>query len=90
MEQSKKPELNKPEQQPKQRHRFIITVEGLVPATINFQTFAEDENEALKQLDNPRSLSLLDRPQLDLPRLRRRKVIVKDANTSLVKIVKNY
>jgi hypothetical protein len=74
----------------KQRHRFMIMVEGIVPVKVRFQTFAEDEQEALKQLDNPHLLSMLDRPELDIPRLIRKKITIKDANTSLVKLVKNF
>ena len=75
---------------PKPRQRFIVMVEGIVPVKLRFQTFAEDEKEALKQLDNTHLLSMLDRPELDLPRLLRKKITIKDANTSLVKLVKNF
>jgi succinate dehydrogenase flavin-adding protein (antitoxin of CptAB toxin-antitoxin module) len=75
---------------PKPRKRFIIMVEGMAPVKVKFQTFAEDENEALKQLDNTHLISMLERPEIDMPRLIRKKVTVKDANTSLVKIVKNF
>jgi len=75
---------------PKPKQRFIILVEGLVPAKIRFQTFAEDEQEALKQLDNPHLISILEKPELDLSRLIRKKVTIKDANTSLVKLIKNF
>ena len=72
------------------RNRYIVMVEGFVPVKVRFQTFATDEQEALRQLDNPSLLSLLDRPELDLPRLARKKATVKDANTSLVKLTKNF
>jgi hypothetical protein len=75
---------------PKPRQRFIIMVEGIIPVKVKFQTFAEDEQEALKQLENPHLLSMLERPELDMPRLIRKKITVKDANTSLVKFVKNF
>ena len=75
---------------PKPRQRFFIVVEGMVPAKVRFQTFAEDEDEALKQLNNPHLISILERPELDLTRLIRKKITIKDANTSLVKLVKNF
>ncbi len=87
--ESKRPIAKKAEA-PKPRQRFIITVEGVVPAKVRFQTFAVDEYEALKQLDNPHLISLVDRPELDLSRLARKKVVVKDANTSLIKLTKNF
>jgi len=87
--ESKRP-VQKKAEAPKPRQRFIVLVEGLVPAKIRFQTFAVDEAEALKQLDNPHLLSMLEKPELDIPRLLRKKITVKDANTSLVKLVKNF
>lgn len=86
---SKKPIAKKAEA-PKPRQRFMILVEGIVPVKVKFQTFAVDEQEALKQLDNPHLLSMLERPELDMPRLLRKKITIKDANTSLVKLVKNF
>ena len=87
--ESKRPVPKKPEA-PKPRQRFIIMVEGIVPVKARFQTFAADEHEALKQLDNPHLISLVDRPELDMSRLARKKIVVKDANTSLVKLTKNF
>jgi len=75
---------------PKPRQRFMIVVEGMAPVKIRFQTFATDEQEALKQLENPHLLSMLERPEVELPRLIRKKITIKDANTSLVKLVKNF
>ena len=86
---SKRPIAKKAEA-PKPRQRFIILVEGLVPARIRFQTFAVDEQEAIRQLDNPHLISLLEKPELDLARVIRKKITVKDANTSLVKLIKNF
>lgn len=88
VEESKK--QKKVAEAPKQKRRFIIEVDGVVPVKVRFQTFAFDENEALKQLDNPQLISILDRPQLDLPRLSRKNIRVKDALTSLVKLVKSF
>ena len=82
--------ITKKAEGPKPRHRYMIIVEGMAPVKVKFQTFATDEDEALKQLDNPHLLSMLERPEIDIPRLIRKKITVKDANTSLVKIVKNF
>lgn len=87
--ESKRP-IPKKAEAPKPRQRFIITVEGIIPVKVKFQTFAADETEALKQLENPHLLSMLERPEIDLPRLIRKKITIKDANTSLVKFVKNF
>lgn len=87
--ESKRP-VPKTAEPPKPRQRFMIVVEGIVPVKVKFQTFATDEQEALKQLENPHLLSMLERPELDMPRLIRKKIVIKDANTSLVKFVKNF
>jgi len=83
-------EQNKKDEKPKVKRRFTITVEGFAPVRIDLDTWAYDEEEALKQLDNPRLLNLRERPFIDLPRLRRQRVSIKDALTSLVKLVKNF
>lgn len=75
---------------PKVRKRFIAIIEGYVPVKLHLQTFAEDENEALKQFDNPHLSSMLMHPELDLSRLKKQKITVKDGNTSLVQIVKTF
>jgi hypothetical protein len=72
------------------KKRFMIVVEGMAPVKLELETWAYDEEEALKQLDNPRLLNLRQRPDIDLPRVRRKKVTIKDALTSLVKLVKNF
>jgi hypothetical protein len=72
------------------KKRFTIVVEGMAPVKLELETWAYDEDEALKQLDNPRLLNLRQRPDIDLPRVRRKKVTIKDALTSLVKLVKNF
>lgn len=89
MAENTKPVVKKAEA-PKLKTRFIIQVEGTVPAKIRFQTFATDEQEALKQLDNPHLISLLEKPELDLSRIVRKKVVIKESNTSLVKLTKNF
>lgn len=75
---------------PPQKRRYVLMVEGMVPVKLLFETWAFDENEALKQLDNPQLIRLKDKPDIDIPRVRRRKVQVKDGITSLIKIVKNF
>lgn len=74
----------------KEKKRFIIEVQGLAPVKLQLETWAFNEDEALEQLDNPRLLNFRQPPRIDIPRLRRQRVEVKDAITSLVKIVKNF
>lgn len=74
----------------KQKQRYIIEVDGIVPVRLRLETWAYDENEALNNLNNNRLCTIKDKPELDLKRLHRRKVSIKDALTSLIKIVKNF
>lgn len=83
-EQEKKPE------KPKVKKRYVLDLQGVAPVRLQLETWAYDEEEALQQLDNPRLMNIRERPDVDLPRLRRQKVTVKDAITSLIKIVKNF
>lgn len=84
------PEKKKQEEKPKVKRRFVVEVQGMAPVRVQLETWAYDEEEALKALENPRLMNLRERPAIDLPRMRRQKVTVKDAITSLVKIVKNF
>ncbi len=74
----------------KVKQRYVIVVEGLAPVKAEFQVMAEDEHEALKMLDNPRLLTLRQRPDVDLARLRRQKATIKEGLSSLIKMVKNF
>jgi hypothetical protein len=80
----------KSQEKPKVKRRFVVEVQGIAPVVLQLETWAYDEEEALKQLDNPRLMSLRDRPDIDLSRLRRHKVTIKDALSSLIKIVKSF
>lgn len=82
--------MEKEKEKPKIKQKYVIVVEGLAPVKLELETWAYDEQEALKQLDNPRLLNLRQSPIVDVPRLRRKKVTIKDAISSLVKIVKNF
>ena len=84
---SEKKELPKKEPQ---KQRYIIDVEGIAPVKLRLETWAYDEEEALKQLENPRLCNIVSRPEIDLPRLRRKLVRVKDAITSMIKIVRSF
>lgn len=75
---------------PKVKKKYVLAVEGIAPIKLQLETWAYDENEALEQLNNPRQMNLRDKPEVDLPRMRRQKVIVREAYTSLVKLVKTF
>lgn len=75
---------------PKVKRRFIITLDGIAPVKLELETWAFDEHEALVQLNNPSLVKLRQPPQVDLPRVKRSKVSIKDALTSFIKLVKNF
>lgn len=77
-------------EEPKVKQRYIVTVEGLAPVRLQLVTWAFDEKEALEQVNNPNLMNLRDRPEIDLQRIQRRRISIKDALTSIVKLVKNY
>jgi len=75
---------------PKQKRPFLITVEGVAPVKIQLETWAYNEEEAMEQLNNQQLVRIRERPEVDVPRIIRKKVTVKDMLTSLVKLVKNF
>lgn len=75
---------------PKIKRRYILDVEAIAPVRLQLETWAFSDEEALEQLNNPRLVNLRQRPDIDLARINKKKVSVKDAITSLVKIVKNF
>ena len=81
---------NKNQDKPKTKRKFIVEVQGIAPIKVQLETWAYDEHEALKQLDNPRLMNIRERPEIDLSRLQRQKVTIKDAVTSFIKIVRNF
>ena len=80
----------KPVIPPKVKKRYTVTVEGTVPVKMELEVWAFDEEEALKLIDNPSMSKLKDRPQLDIVRIRKKKVQIKEFATSLVKLVKSF
>lgn len=81
---------NKSQEKPKVKRRFVVEVQGIAPVILHLETWAYDEEEALKQLDNPRLMSFRNTPNINLSKLRRHKVQIKDALTSLIKLVKSF
>jgi hypothetical protein len=71
--------------------KFIVVVEGIAPVRVTLSIWAKDENEALQRLDtSPQSFQFVDRPEISLPKMRRLKISIKDALTSVIKLVKNF
>ena len=73
-----------------EKQRYFIVLEGMAPVILQLETWAEDEKQALENLDIPSLVRFREPPRIDLPRLHRKKVTIKEAFTSLVKIVKSF
>ena len=87
---AKEKDKPKPKEKPKKKERYFIVLEGMAPVTLQLETWAEDEKQALENLDIPSLVRFREPPRIDLPRLHRKKVTIKEAFTSLVKIVKSF
>jgi hypothetical protein len=74
----------------KQKTCYTLTVEGIAPVVMKVQTWAFDEEEALKQLNNLQLCTPVKMPRVDLPQIKKHKVTVMETYTSLVKLTKNY
>lgn len=74
---------------PKQKQWFSVTVEGEAPVRVRFRVFAEDEDQAFDMVS--RSPQGMDgQPFVDLLRLRKRKVSIKNTLTGLINWVKQF
>lgn len=73
------------------KQKYLVTLEGLVPVTLTYEVFAEDQEEAYKIIDSGYFRSqLLKPPFYDLQRLRKKKIVIKDVLSGVVKLMKNY
>ena len=73
-----------------QKHRYIVYVEGVAPVKLELEVMAVDEKEAIELVSNPRVCKIRQKPDVDLSRLRKTNIKIKDAITSLVKLVKSF
>jgi len=87
---AKEKDKPKPKEKLKKKERYFIVLEGMAPVILQLETWAEDEKQALENLDIPSLVRFREPPRIDLPRLHRKKVTIKEAFTSLVKIVKSF
>jgi hypothetical protein len=77
-------------EKPKIKKRYMLSVDGIAPIKAQFETWAFDEHEALEQFKNPRLMNLVNRPDIDLSRLKLKKITVKDIFTQLIKLTKSF
>jgi hypothetical protein len=72
------------------KKQYIIKLEAICPVEFEFETLAEDEHEALKNLDKPSLLKLRVQPRIDQARIMRKRVSIKEKMTSIIKLLKSF
>ena len=74
-----------------QKKKFLLDVEGFIPIKIQFETWAVNEEEALENLDYKTGLVKIRRsPEFSLSQLKRRKTVVIDYLTNIIKKIRNF
>lgn len=71
---------------PKQKNYFDIKVEALCPCIITYRIYADDENDALNQIDKKAPISI----KPNISQKRNIKATVYNSGSSLIKLIKNY
>lgn len=82
-EQTKK---QKEQQKPKQKSYFDVKVEALVPTTLTYRIYAEDEQDALAQIAKKPPNGM--KPNLLAKKLLKATVYV--AGTTMIKLAKHF
>jgi hypothetical protein len=75
--------------EPKMKKKFVIKVEGIAPVKMEFEVWAYDAEEAYESLNRPSSITPRMPPRVDLSRMKRTKVEIKDPLTSEILMSKN-
>jgi hypothetical protein len=70
----------------KQKTYFDVKVEALCPCIITYRIYAEDEHDALDQIDKKAPTSI--RP--NIYKKRNIKAVVYNSGSSLIKLIRNY
>ena len=75
----------------KDKRYYIINVEGLVPAKVDFRVLAEDEDDAYRIFENhPEKCTPLCPPRPQPGKIKPKKISIRDTASALVKWMKNF
>ena len=86
-----KKESAEKEEQPPIKKKYKIKVEGMAPVSVQYDIWAHNENEAYYILDKqPHLLKLRERPNIDLPRMKKVSVQITNLLNGLVEFVKRF
>jgi hypothetical protein len=74
-----------------QKQKYLIQVEGNAPIVAQFEVWAENEDAAAELFERqPHMARLRERPFIDLPRMQKRKLSVKDLLTGMIRLIRNF
>jgi hypothetical protein len=73
------------------KKKYLVRVEGIAPIIAEYEVWAENEEDAARLLDTqPHLQKLRDRPNIDLPRMRKFRLSVKDLMTGMIGLRKSF
>lgn len=78
-----------PEEKPKQKQWFQIMIDGDAPVNVQFRVFAEDEDQAFEMFEKG-MVQMDGRPQIDVRRMRKRKVSIKNLLNGLISWTRQF
>lgn len=76
-------------EKPKQKQWFLITIEGNAPVSVQFRAFAEDEDQAFDMFEKG-MVQMDGRPQIDVRRIHKRKVSIKNLLNGLISWTRQF
>ena len=81
-----------PKDPPKKKRWFRVRLEGVAPVVVEFQAFAEDEDQAFEMVEK-KSLGyvqMLEKPSVDIAKMKKSRVLIKDLTTGLINWVRKF
>lgn len=77
---------NKQAAKPKEKKYFTVKVEAMVPATISYRVYAEDEESAIKLIDRQSPTHF--QPKINAGK--KIKIMVYNSGSNIIRLVKNF
>ena len=75
----------------KPKKKYLVRVEGIAPVIAEYEVLAENEEEAVQLLERqPHLQKLREKPNIDLPHMRKYRLSVKDLLTGMIGLRKSF
>ncbi len=76
----------------KSKQWYQVRIEGTAPVVVEFRVFAENEDEALKLVESGARINVyrLNRPDVNLTKMRKNRVSIKDLLTGMINWVRKF